>query len=94
LLKETIKVKLIKTIHQTLERDSKSWSDSSIEITKLPNKLQIFMTNKPKTPNEQIKTHFIMNLSWHPSSKQREEKKKKKKNQIPKRAKTPHWLYT
>jgi hypothetical protein len=43
----------------------------------------MFMTKKPKTPNEQIKIYFIMNLSWHPSSKQREKKTKKKKKQIP-----------
>jgi hypothetical protein len=45
-------------------------NDSSVEITKLPNKLQMFMTNKPKTPNEHIKTHFKIHLSSHPSSKE------------------------
>jgi hypothetical protein len=46
----------------------------------------MFMTNKPKTPNEQIKTHFKIHLSSHPSSKKNVKNKKKPK--FP-RVKTP-----
>ena len=70
-------------------------SDSSFEILTFPNKLQMFMTNKPKTTlNEQIKTHFTSQWIYHVTNHQRNCKKKKKKTQIPKRPKTPHWLYT
>ena len=59
-------------------------------IYKYPKKLQMYMTNKPKTPNEQIKTHFKIHLSSHPSSKKMQNIK------IPKfpRESKPHWLDT